>query len=75
MPTLTDLYKLIESFAAAIPDLNMDGDEQEEYSTMLLRLQNQVELGEPDMAIVSDCLDWLNRFSEERLSPIRAIAV
>ena len=35
MPTLTDKY------AAAIPDLNLDGDEQEEYSTVLLRLQNQ----------------------------------
>jgi len=50
MPTLTDLGKLVERFAAAIPELNLDGDEQEEYSTMLLRLQNQVETGEPSEA-------------------------
>ena len=48
--TLTDLGKLVERFAAAIPELNLDGDEQEEYSTMLLRLQNQVETGEPSEA-------------------------
>jgi hypothetical protein len=75
MPTLADLDKLIERFAAAIPDLNLDGDEQEEYSTMLLWLQNQVETGEPSERIVRECLDWLNRFSEDRWSPIRAIAV
>jgi len=75
MLSLTDLGKLIEEFAAAIPDLNLDGDEQEEYSTMLLRLQNQIETGEPSEAIVDECLDWLNSFSEERLHPIRAIAV
>jgi hypothetical protein len=35
MPTLTNLNALVEKFAAAIPNLNLDGDEQEEYSTML----------------------------------------
>lgn len=34
MPTLTDLTALVEKLAAAIPNLNLDGDEQEEYSTM-----------------------------------------
>jgi len=28
MPTLTDLNALVEKFAAAIPNLNLDGDEQ-----------------------------------------------
>jgi hypothetical protein len=42
---------------------------------MLLWLQNQVETGEPSEVIVGECLDWLNRFSEERLRLIRAIAV
>ena len=46
MPTLTDLNALVEKFAAAIPNLNLDGDDQEEYSTMLLWLQNQVETAE-----------------------------
>ena len=40
MPTLTDLTALVQKYAAAIPDLNLDGDEREEYSTVLLRLQN-----------------------------------
>ena len=43
---MTDLTALVEQYAAAIPNLNMDGEEQEEYSTMLPMLQNQVETGE-----------------------------
>jgi hypothetical protein len=61
MPTLTDLTALVEKLAAAIPDLNLDGDEQEEYSTMLLRLQNQVETGEPSEWIVNECLEFFRR--------------
>jgi hypothetical protein len=34
MPTLTDLTALVEKLAAGLLDLNLDGDEQEEYSTM-----------------------------------------
>ena len=52
VPILTDLTALVDRLAAVIPDLNLDGDEQEEYSTMLLWLQNQVETGEPSEAIV-----------------------
>ena len=62
MPTLTDLTALVERLAAAIPDLKLDGDEQEEYSTMLLWLQNQVETGEPSEAIVNRCLTYFKRF-------------
>ena len=61
MPTLTDLSALVEQFAAAIPDLNLTGDEQEEYSTVLLRLQNQVETGEPSELIVRECLDYFKQ--------------
>jgi len=61
MPTLTELSALVERLAAAIPNLNMDGDEQEEYSTMLLWLQNQVETGEPSEKIVSECLAYFKR--------------
>ena len=61
MLTLSDLTSLVEKFAAAIPDLNLDGDEQEEYSTMLLRLQNQVETGEPREWIVNECLEYFKR--------------
>lgn len=61
MPTFTDLTALVEKLAAAIPNLNLDGDEQEEYSTMLLWLQNQVETGEPSEAIVNECLAYFRR--------------
>ena len=62
MHTLADLNALVEKFAAAIPNLNLDGDKQEEYSTMLLWLQNQIETGEPSEAIVNECLDWFRRW-------------
>lgn len=62
MPTLTELSALVEKLAAAIPDRNLDGDEQEEYSTMLLWLQNQVETGEPSERIVAECLAYFKRF-------------
>ena len=61
MPTLTDLTVLVEKLAAGLPDLNLDGDEQEEYSTMLLWLQNQVETGEPSERIVGECLEYFKR--------------
>jgi len=47
MPSLTDLTALLEKYIAAIPALNLDGDDLEEYSTVLLRFQNQIETGEP----------------------------
>jgi hypothetical protein len=62
MQTLTDLTALLEKYIAAIPALNLDGDELEEYSTVLLRLQNQVETGEPSERIVKECLAYLERF-------------
>ena len=65
MLTLTDLTTLVEKLAAAIPDLNLDGDEQEEYSTMLLWLQNQVETGEPSETVVRECLAFFSKFESE----------
>lgn len=35
------LTALADKYAAAIPDLNLDGDELKEYSTMLHWLQNE----------------------------------
>ena len=62
MHTLTDLTALVEKYAAAIPDLNLDGDELEEYSTMLLWLQNQLETGEPSERVLTECLAYFARF-------------
>jgi hypothetical protein len=68
MQPLLDLYLLVDKYAAALPDLDLDGDEQEEYSTMLLWFQNQVEGGRPNQTYVEKCLDWLERFTT-RVSP------
>jgi hypothetical protein len=65
MQTLTDLTALLEKCIASIPALNLDGDELEEYSTMLLRLQNQIETGEPSERVVKECLGYLERFESQ----------
>ncbi|UWZ85283.1 hypothetical protein [Occallatibacter riparius] len=62
MPTLTDLDALVLKYAAVLPHLNLDGDDQEEYSTVLLALQNTVETGEPKERIVKRCLEYLQHF-------------
>lgn len=62
MPNTVELGALIERLAANLSKLNLDGDEQEEYSTMLLWLQNQVETGEPSERVVQQCLEYLGRF-------------
>lgn len=62
MQTLTDLIALVEKYAAAIDDLNLDANEREEYSTMLLWLQNQMETGEASEKIVQECLAYFSRF-------------
>ncbi|WP_109485888.1 hypothetical protein [Occallatibacter savannae] len=62
MPNNVELSALVERLAANLSKLNLDGDEQEEYSTMLLWLQNQVETGEPSEKIVQQCLTYFGRF-------------
>jgi hypothetical protein len=62
MQTLSDLTLLLEKYIAAIPALNLDGDELEEYSTVLLQFQNQLETGEPSERIVKTCLAYLEGF-------------
>jgi len=65
MRTLTDLTALVERYISSIPTLNIDGDELEEYSTVLLRLQNQVETGEPSERIVNECWAYLEQFRSQ----------
>lgn len=62
MPNILELGALVQRYAAALSKLNLDGDEQEEYSTMLLWLQNQVETGEPSERIVQQSLEYFGRF-------------
>jgi hypothetical protein len=62
MQPILDLQFLVEKIAAALPDLNLDSDEQVEYSTMLLWLQKQIEGRTPNRSFVDQCLEWLQRF-------------
>ena len=62
MQSLLDLQVLVDKNAAALPNLNLEGDDQEEYSTMLLWLQNQLETGEPSAKIVGECLRYFKRY-------------
>jgi hypothetical protein len=61
MQPLLDLYLLVDKYADLLPKLDLNGEEQEEYSTMLLWLQNQVEGGTPRESFVNQCLAWLDR--------------
>jgi len=62
MPNNVELSALVERLAAGLPKLTLEGDEQEEFSKMLLWLQNQVETGEPSEQIVRQCLEYFGRF-------------
>ena len=63
MQSLYRLYMLVDKYATEIEKLDLDGDQLEEYSTVLLHLQNQVETGEPSDKIVNHCLAYLEKFS------------
>ena len=64
MQSLLDLHLLVDKYAELLSKLGLDGDEQEEYTTKLLCLQNQVENGSPNPKIVNHCLDWLECFTK-----------
>ena len=63
MQSVYALFKLVDKYASEIEKLDLDGDQLEEYCTVLLHLQNQVEMGEPSHKIVDQCLAYLSRFS------------
>ncbi|HXU17789.1 MAG TPA: hypothetical protein VN708_21835 [Terriglobales bacterium] len=69
MQSLLDLHFLVDKYADLLPKLDVDGDNQEEHSTMLLWLQNQVGDGTPIPTYVDQCLNWLDRFAERKSSP------
>jgi hypothetical protein len=47
------------------PAPKLDSDELEEYSTVLLLLQKQIETGEPSERVVKKCLAYLERFQAQ----------
>jgi hypothetical protein len=62
MATATDLHTLVDEFAARLETLNLSGDDQEEFSTMLSRLENQADREEPNYAVV-ECVAYFGRFA------------
>ena len=63
MATSTDLHTLVDEFAARLETLNLSGDDQEEFSTMLSRLENQADREEPNYAVVVECVAYFGRYS------------
>lgn len=63
MQSIYGLNALVDKYATAIEKLNLEGDQLEEYSTVLLHLQNQIETGEPSDKIVNECIEWLRHFT------------
>jgi hypothetical protein len=68
MQSLKELNALVERLTSALPDLGLDDNQQEEYSTMLLWLQNQVETGEPAEWIVDECMKYFKVIVDQRIS-------
>ena len=61
MAIATDLSTLVEEYAAILHQGAWSGEDQEEYSTVLARLETQAERNEPNQAIVAECLAYLGR--------------
>jgi hypothetical protein len=57
----TDLHALGDDFDARLETLNLSGDDQEQYSTMLCRLENQADQQEPNHTIVVECVAYFGR--------------
>ena len=63
MQPVLDLYLLVDKYAALLPKLN--GEDKDEYSTMLLHLQKQMEGGMPNETFVDRCLTWLAWYNSQ----------
>jgi hypothetical protein len=63
MANTKNLHKLVEGFAARVETLQLSGDEQEAYSTMLCRLENQADREEPNYTIIVECMAYFSCFS------------
>jgi len=61
MAIATDLNALVEEFAAVLGQREWSGEDQEEYSTVLARLESQAERNEPNEAIIDECLAYLGK--------------
>jgi hypothetical protein len=62
MAIATDLHAIVDEFAERLETLELSGDDQEEYSTMLSWLENQADREEPNGAIVVECVAHFERY-------------
>jgi hypothetical protein len=58
-----NLHILVDDLAPRLDSLNLSGDDQEAYSTMLCRLENQADREDPDFKIVVECVTYSSRYS------------
>ena len=70
MQSIYSLYLIVDQYATQIEKLNLDGDQLEEYSSVLLHLQHQVETGAPSERIVNLCIEILSRFTSRLPQPL-----
>ena len=70
MRSMYNLYLLVDKYATQIEKLNLDGDELEQYSSVLLQLQNEVEGGAQSERIVEQCIEMLRRFTSKVSRPL-----
>ena len=63
MQTVYSLYKLVDKYASEIEKLDLNGAQLEEYSSVLVQLQKQVETGEPSHKIITHWLAYLSKLS------------
>lgn len=68
MANTPNLHALVEGFAARLETLQLSGDDQEEYSTVLSMLENQADHETPNLAIVFACIDFLGCYGVSRES-------
>jgi hypothetical protein len=62
MAIAADLHAIVDEFAARLETLDLSGDDQEEYSTMLSWLENRADREESNGAIVVECVAYFGRY-------------
>ena len=65
MSITTNLHALVEDYAAKLGTLNLSGDDQEAYSTLLSWLENQADRDEPNWTIVEECRAYLDQYKAQ----------
>lgn len=70
MRSIYSLFLIVDKYATQIEKLNLDGDQLEEYRSVLFHVQNQIETGAPSDRIVDQCVEILKRFTSRLSQPL-----